>query len=123
MRRQEHDLQAACVRWFRFQYPDEVLFSVPNGAFLFGRDPAARARQWKKLKAEGALEGVADLFLARRTPEYGGLFIETKVGSNGQSKNQKWFEKQVRKKGYQYVIVKDIDTFIEIVSDYISALP
>ena len=58
MRDEEHRLQSACVRWFRYQFPAlaHSLFAVPNGG---RRDAATGAR----LKDEGVLAGVSDLVL------------------------------------------------------------
>ena len=59
MRNIESQTQQACVRYFRLQYPRYAgcFFSVPNGG---RRDTVTGAI----LKAEGALAGVADLFLS-----------------------------------------------------------
>ena len=55
----ESQLQSECVRWFRYQYPEfkNVLFAIPNG----GKRNISTA---KRLKSEGVVPGVADLFLA-----------------------------------------------------------
>lgn len=55
-RDEEHETQAACVRWFRAAWPGlrGRLFAVPNGG---RRDAVTGAR----LKAEGVVAGVADL--------------------------------------------------------------
>lgn len=119
MSKREHDLQSACVRWFRFQHPDLALFAIPNGAFLAGSDPSKRAIQWKKLRAEGALEGAADLFLAARTKDSAGLFIEMKVKGNKQTENQKKFEIMVKNAGYYYIICRDFDTFVSTIQGYL----
>jgi acetoin utilization deacetylase AcuC-like enzyme len=120
MRHDEHYLQAACVRWFQYKYPTKVIFAIPNGAHLAGRNAIERARKWKRLKAEGAREGTADLFIAVHTKEYAGLFIEMKVKQR-QSAAQKEFEKDVTKAGYMYVICRTFETFEQIVNDYIAA--
>lgn len=119
MSNREHELQAACVRWFKFQYPTFALFAIPNGAFLAGTDKTKRAIQWQKLKAEGAMSGAADLFLAVKTKEFGGLFIEMKVGKNIQTEEQKTFERIVKNAGYEYVICRDFDTFVSTIQAYL----
>lgn len=47
---EEHDIQVACVDWFRYEYPHLAmnLFAVPNGG---RRDRVTGA----KLKAEGVV--------------------------------------------------------------------
>jgi hypothetical protein len=114
MARAEHDLQAACVAWFRYQHPHLVLFSIPNGAFLNGT-LEQRVRQWKRLKAKGAVEGVADLFLAVTTSRGGGLFIEMKAGKGKQSPEQIEFEQKARVAGYGYIVCRSLDEFVESV--------
>lgn len=118
MARAEHDLQTACVAWFRYQHPHLILFAIPNGAFLNGT-PEQRARQWKRLKAEGAVSGVADLFLAVPTSRGGGLFIEMKAGKGKQTQEQVEFERVVRVAGYGYVVCRSLDEFIEAVEGWI----
>lgn len=52
----EHEEQRELVRWFRQTWPDVRIFAVPNGG---ARSKAAAGR----LKAEGVLPGVPDLFV------------------------------------------------------------
>jgi hypothetical protein len=52
----EHEEQRELVRWFRQTYPGTVIFAIPNGG---ARSPATASR----LKAEGVLKGVPDLFI------------------------------------------------------------
>lgn len=117
MARAEHDLQTACVAWFRYQHPHLILFAIPNGAFLQGT-PQQRIKQWAKLKAEGARPGVADLFLAVPTSRGGGLFIEMKAGKGKQTQEQIEFERVVRGAGYGYVVCRSLDEFIEAVEGW-----
>ena len=81
---EEHDLQCACVEWFRWQYPHLRLnlFAVPNGG-------ARSKRTAGKLKAEGVVAGVSDLILLVRRGGYGGLLIEMKREKGRQSESQK----------------------------------
>ena len=118
MARAEHDLQTACVAWFRYQHPHLLLFSIPNGAWLHGLTPRQRYAQWAKLKAEGARPGVADLFLAVSTSRGGGLFIEMKAGKGKQTQEQVEFERVVRVAGYGYVVCRSLDEFIEAVEEW-----
>ena len=52
----EHIEQVKFVKWFRMQYPKVVVFAIPNGG---ARHPIVA----KKMKAEGVLRGVPDLFI------------------------------------------------------------
>ena len=116
----EHQIQASFIKWWRLQHSRKamLLFAVPNGAFLQGNQ-ASRGRQWAKLKAEGCVSGVADLFLSMPSSEYHGLYIETKTPKGKQSKVQKMFQKEVEAQGYKYVICRQLTDFIKLINDYI----
>jgi len=109
----EHDLQVACVQWFRLQYPNMMMFAIPNG----GKRHIAVAR---KMKAEGVLVGVADLFLAQPTELLHGLFIEIKMPKNYQTDAQKEFELYCKSRGYGYEVCKSFDQFKDVVESYLN---
>lgn len=67
----EHVEQVTLVSWFRTTYPCVRIIAVPNGGF---RDHNTA----KKLKAEGVLPGVPDLFI----PEWH-LWVEMKRQKGG----------------------------------------
>jgi len=67
MKHQESTLQTTCVRWFRFQYPNLVIYAVPNGG-------SRNVREAQRLKAEGVLAGVADLVVL--LPQGKSVYIE-----------------------------------------------
>lgn len=110
----ESKIQQACVRWFRLQYPKYAgnLFSVPNGGY---RNAVTGAI----LKAEGALAGVADLFLAVPNRFYSGLFIEMKQPKGRQQESQKRFQKAVEAEGYRYALCYSLDEFISLIKGYL----
>jgi hypothetical protein len=113
MRYVESHIQKSIVAWFRAQYPEIPIFSIPNGA--------KRSKiQGKRLKDEGLMPGAADLFIANQTlivSDHGcglsnGLFIEVKTDKGRQSEDQKIFQKKVENLGYSYFIVRSLDQFI-----------
>lgn len=114
MKQDEHNTQVACVNWFRYQYPNiaKVLFAVPNGG---RRDRVTGA----KLKAEGAMAGVADMVLLYPTALYHALCIEFKTKTGRQSDSQKQFAEAVKQFGNAYVIVRSFDEFVSIVEQYL----
>lgn len=124
----ESNLQQACVRYFRTQYPQysKLLIAIPNHAVLSG-DASQRARQWKRLEAEGAVTGAADLMLILPKRNHllmveammCGCFFELKTATGKQSPAQREFQQQVEAQGYEYVIIKDIESFIQKVKEYI----
>ena len=111
----EHRLQCACVRWFRLAYPKHRhnLFAVPNGGY---RTPTTAA----KIKAEGALPGVADLILLLPNTFYHGLLIEMKTDKGRQSEAQREWQESIERDGYKYVVVRSIEEFIQVVTDYLN---
>ncbi len=123
MKQHESILQSSCMRWFRFQYPklSPLFFSIPNGGY---RAKATAVR----MKKEGQVPGVADLFLAVPkgatggtigTVVYHGFFIEMKFGKGVQQASQKTFEKAVTAQGYKYMVIRDFDTFVKEINDYL----
>lgn len=71
--------QQALFRWwdlYRSRYPAALLFAVPNGG-------ARSAITGARLKAEGVLPGVPDVFLAYPVGGLHGLFIEMKRARGG----------------------------------------
>lgn len=109
---EESKLQRACVAWFRLQYPEYVLFAVPNGGYR-------NAKEAGILKAEGILAGVADLFLMLPVKGYMGMFIEMKYGSGRQSDAQIKFQENSEKLGYKYVVVNSLEGFMKEINYYI----
>ena len=86
----EHNLQAAEVRYIRGVYPDleGVFFAVPNGG--------------------------------KRTSQYGFLCIENKTPKGRQEPEQKLFQHEVERHGGKYIIVRSIDEFIQAIDNYLN---
>lgn len=114
----EHELQKACVRWFRFSYPQfsRLLFAIPNGAELKNG-----AKAWGKLQAEGAVAGAADLFLSVPSGELAGLYIEMKTEKGQQTQTQKDFEADVVAQGYGYAVPRSSLEFERVVKQYLES--
>lgn len=114
MNQEEHNIQAACVRWFNIQWPEYrgLLFAIPNGG---ARSKATAG----KLKAEGVVQGVADLILlVPHIPEHA-LCIEMKTAKGRQSPEQKAWEKKVEEFGYKYAVCHSLDEFMAVVNGYL----
>jgi len=111
---EEHRIQAACVNWFRLQYPTHAtaLFAVPNGG---RRDRVSGA----KLKAEGVLPGVSDLILLIARGGYHGLLIEMKKPGGKQQPSQRDWQRDMTARGYRYIVCHSFDEFIDRVTDYL----
>jgi hypothetical protein len=74
----EHNAQRLLVAWFRATFPHlaALFFAIPNGG---ARDPVTA----KRLKDEGVLPGVPDLFLAVPRGDRHGMFVEMKAMTRG----------------------------------------
>ncbi len=116
----EHNLQVACVEWFRYQYPRLTmrLFAVPNGGY---RDRKTAS----KLKDEGVISGVSDLILLKPNRHFHALLIEMKVTekySRQSDEQKKWQNDLTRLDEYKYVVCRSIDDFMREVNDYLKGI-
>lgn len=112
---EEHRIQCACIRWYRYQYKKmhHNLFAVPNGGW---RDKTTA----EKMKKEGVLAGVADLILLKSNAHYGALLIEMKTSKGCQSEHQKEWQKQIEADGYKYVVCRSLEDFMREVKAYLA---
>lgn len=109
----ESVLQTACVKWFRLQYPDFIIYAVPNGG-------SRNVREAQRLKAEGVLAGVADLVIM--LPQGKSLYIEMKVKGNKQTDNQKDFQKIAETLGHPYTVCYSFEEFKNAVESTIEKI-
>lgn len=114
---EEHRIQCACVKWFRYQYPKyaKLLYAIPNGS---RRDTITG----KLLKDEGVVRGVSDLNFDVPNRFYHGLRVEMKTPTGTQSKEQKEFQFEVEKQGFKYVICRSLHDFIKEITIYMEAV-
>lgn len=109
----EHDLQVSCVRWFRYQFPNEIIMAIPNGGYRTAKTAAI-------MKAEGQMAGIPDLFIAAARGGKHGLWIEMKNGKAGRlSPIQKEVHERLQNQGYQVEVVRNDIAFRDIVTKYI----
>ena len=109
----ESILQTACVRWFRLQYPDLIIYAVPNGG-------SRNVMEAQRLKAEGVLAGVADLVVL--LPQGKSLYIEMKVKGNRQTENQKAFQGKAITLGHPYTVCYSFEEFKAAVESVIEKI-
>lgn len=94
-KRTEHEEQRELVRWFRQTWTGVLIFAIPNG----GQRSAATAG---RLKAEGVMPGVPDLFV----PAWA-LWIEMKRAKGGVvSPEQKKMIKALESVGYCVLVCR-----------------
>lgn len=99
--KEESILQKSCVRWFRLQFPNALIFAIPNGG-------SRHYLEAKNLKAEGVLSGVADLQILAPNKT---LFIEMKTEKGRQNPNQKAFQNKITALGFKYFVCRSFDEF------------
>lgn len=110
MKHQESTLQIACVRWFRCQYPNLIIYAVPNGG-------SRNVREAQRLKSEGVLAGVADLVVL--LPQGKSIYIEMKVKGNRQTDNQKDFQKKAIALEHNYAVCYSFEEFQQVIENQI----
>ena len=112
MKQQEHNLQVGCINWFRTLYPKYLIYAIPNGG---QRNVIVAA----KMKAEGVLSGVPDLFIAAAKKGYNGLYIELKAGKNKPTDKQLSVMQKLENEGYKCVVCYCFDEFKITVNEYL----
>lgn len=95
--------QKAFFCWLRMmqaqRWPNLVCFAVPNGG---ARNPATGAR----MKQEGVLAGVPDIFLAKSACGKHGMFIEMKTKRGRVSERQRDLFPLLESAGYAVVVAR-----------------
>jgi ribonuclease HIII len=112
MKNLEHQLQVSCIKWFRWNYPHLLIFAIPNGSHRH----IAVAR---KLKAEGVVAGIPDLFIAIPNSEYNGLFVEMKAGKNKTTEIQNEIINKLKSNNYAVEVCYSFDEFTNIINNYL----
>ena len=108
MQNVESQIQQACIRWVRLEYPRLIVYAIPNGGH---RNAVTGAI----LKAEGVLAGVAGIFVAKAN----GLYIEMKTPKGKQAPSQRAFERAVSLEGYQYALCRSFEDFRGVIKTYL----
>ena len=112
MKTQESNLQIQCVKWFRLQYPNVIIASIPNG----GKRNSITA---SILKQEGVLSGMPDLIVCCAKNGYNGLFIEMKFGKNKLSANQVEVIEKLKQEVYKVEVCYTFDEFVKVCNEYL----
>ena len=91
----EHSEQVGFINWFRSQYPEILIFAIPNGE-------KRAISVAKRLKMEGVVRGVPDLFI----PAWN-LWVEMKRVSGGRlSTDQKQMISYLENIGHTVIVGK-----------------
>ena len=111
--RKESTEQIILVNRIRQLYPDVLIFAIPNG----GQRSITEA---VRLKAEGVLAGVPDLFLAKAGAGSHGLFIEMKRVKGGKiSAKQQSVMEVLKHEGYAVLVAYGCDDAWPYVEQYL----
>lgn len=112
--RNEHAEQVMLVQWFRLQHPKQTkcLFAIPNGGV---RNIGTAI----KLKREGVVPGVSDLFLMIPNTTKNGLFLEMKAKSGKLTTEQKEFLSLAESMGYDAKVAYSYEEGKEIIKKYL----
>ncbi len=114
MARSESVEQAIVVARARNNYPDLLIYAIPNGG---PRDMKTAVR----LKSEGVLAGMPDIVIARKRREYGALYIEMKHQKQGAlSKSQKDVHEALRREGYRVETCHGADAAWQTIQEYLN---
>ena len=128
----ESDLQIRCLKWFRYQYPEfaRLMEHPHNEGNGLNRIQQAIAN------AEGVTKGVADILLHLPAVyivkeddgkvvliNFFSLAIELKTPIGKQSAEQKTWQRLFEAAGGKYVVIRDYDSFVEVVTEYMSNVP
>ena len=94
----EHEEQVTLFTWFRMRYANMLMYAIPNGG---ARSSITGAR----LRDEGVLAGVPDIFLPCPSGGKHGLYIEMKRQKGGRvSAPQKAVMQALRMQGYEVAV-------------------
>lgn len=94
----EHEEQVTLFTWFRMRYAGMLMYAIPNGG---ARSSITGAR----LRDEGVLAGVPDVFLPCPSGGKHGLYIEMKRQKGGRvSAPQKAVMQALRMQGYEVAV-------------------
>lgn len=101
---EEYRLQEVCVRYFKYQYPNWLIYSVPNEA------THSNAAHFAKT---GMLAGASDLVVVMPNKV---LFVEMKSKTGRQRLEQAAFENKVTRLGFHYHIIRSFDEFRDMIT-------
>lgn len=110
----EHQEQCLLIQWFKLTYPkyDKLLFAIPNGGV---RNIGTAV----KLKKEGVVAGVPDLFLMLPKGGWHGMWIEMKVAGGKLQPNQVEFMGRATLLGYMSVVCYSFEEAKDLITEYL----
>jgi len=104
----EHNIQASCIKWFRWQHPNCLIFAVPN-------ERKQSIIKGVRMKAIGLTAGVPDLVILIKGRMF---FVEMKAPKGKLSENQKEIHKRLTELEYCVYTCYSLDEFIKVVNSF-----
>lgn len=99
----EYVLQCQCVEWVKRNYPDYIIFSVPN---------EATHRNSTYYAKSGVLKGVSDLIIVLPQKV---IFVELKAEKGYQRPEQKAFQSKIENLQQSYFLCRTLEDFQNII--------
>ena len=112
MKHEEHQEQVKFVQRVAHLRKDVLCWATPNGGYR-------RPREAARLKAEGTLSGVPDIFIAKANYDYCGLFLEFKTKRGRVSPQQKVVIDKLISEGYCVKIVRSCEEAWTVLEEYL----
>ena len=108
----EANQQEIVVKYLRLAYPNALYCASAGGM-------RTSYLQAIKMKRTGYVKGFPDLFIYEPNADYHGLAIEMKKEKGGvASPEQKWWQEQLRNRGYASYICKGSEEAIKVIDEY-----
>lgn len=109
--RTENEMLPAMVAWFRENYPEiaPLIVYVP--------------RAEKAIEKKGATYGSADLIILYPTNGYSSLCVQVLNRTERNSDCHKRWRALVENEGNKCVTIRDLESFVEALEDYLSQSP
>ena len=117
MKHLESDQQQNLFAWAKLaqtKHPElSLLHAVGNG------NARTNAIQGARMKREGVLSGVSDIFLPVSRNGFHGLYVELKVKGGRVSDSQKWWQCKTTEQGYYSTICYGWVEASEVIKKYL----
>ena len=111
----EANQQEIVVKYLRLAYPTALYCASAGGI-------RTSYLQAIKMKRTGYVKGFPDLFIYEPNQDYKGLAIEMKKEKGGvASPEQKWWQEQLRNRGYASYICKGNEEAIKVIDEYFNS--
>lgn len=113
--REEDSIMTVIFDWIRLHKLDGFIWHVAN-------ERKCSLRQGALLKRMGVKAGVSDIFVAKASRSFHGMFLEVKTKKGKATPSQKKFIEDMRMEGYEAVIAYGADEAIGWIQAYLNII-